>query len=309
MGKRNSPKVDVRYNIGDSRDDQSESLLDTIPQCKGPSHSTPSPTQITSEMMAQQLEEAICGMTANIDKGFEEFHLGYQMEHQRLKDTWDADRRRITDDIAALQSTLQEFMRQMAPQVRPSFSPSPVPVMRPQASSWTPREVRGGPPALPRPQVVPETPRTVCEGSPPFPRASSVPRVDMSRTLNGSGVAGPKVPIFEGKVSTDFRPWLVQFRAIAHYNGWEDEEKVIRLVSSLHGPAASLLTGMSIHQLSNYGALVERLRQRFDPPEREEAYRGNFAHAGGDAKSRRTTSWRPSRPSHGEPTPTTIKTT
>ena len=83
----------------------------------------------------------------------------------------------------------------------------------------------------------------------------------------------PKVPTFDGTISAQFRPWIIQFEAIARHQGWTLGERVVRLVSSLTGPAANLLIGMTLGQLDNYNFLRARLSRRYDPPEREEAHR------------------------------------
>ena len=51
---------------------------------------------------------------------------------------------------------------------------------------------------------------------------------------------------------------------------------MVRLVSSLTGPAANLLIGMTMGQLDNYDFLLARLSRRYDPPEREEAHRAEL---------------------------------
>ena len=88
--------------------------------------------------------------------------------------------------------------------------------------------------------------------------------------------SSPKVPTFDGTVSTQFRPWIIQFEAIARHQCWTLGERVVRLVSSLTGPAANLLIGMTMGQLDDYTFLVARLSRRHDPPEREEAHRAEL---------------------------------
>ena len=51
--------------------------------------------------------------------------------------------------------------------------------------------------------------------------------------------SSPKVPIFDGTVSSQFRPWIIQFEAIARHQCWTLGERVVRLVASLIGPAAT----------------------------------------------------------------------
>ena len=85
--------------------------------------------------------------------------------------------------------------------------------------------------------------------------------------------SSPKVPTFDGTISAQFRPWIIQFEAIARHQGWTLGERVVCLVSSLTGPAANLLIGMTLGQLDDYNFLRARLSRRYDPPEREEAHR------------------------------------
>ena len=88
--------------------------------------------------------------------------------------------------------------------------------------------------------------------------------------------SSPKVPIFNGTVSAQFRPWIIQFEAIARHQCWTLGERVVRLVASLTGPAANMLIGMTMGQLDDYTFLVARLSRRYDPPEREEAHRAEL---------------------------------
>ena len=88
--------------------------------------------------------------------------------------------------------------------------------------------------------------------------------------------SSPKVPTFDGTVSAQFLPWIIQFEAIARHQCWTLGERVVRLVASLTGPAANLLIGMTMGQLDDYAFLVARLSRRYDPPEREEAHRAQL---------------------------------
>ena len=88
--------------------------------------------------------------------------------------------------------------------------------------------------------------------------------------------SSPKVQTFDGTNTAQFRPWIIQFEAIARHQGWTAGERVVRLVSSLTGPAANLLIGMTLAQLDNYNFLHARLSRRYDPPEREDAHRAEL---------------------------------
>ena len=85
--------------------------------------------------------------------------------------------------------------------------------------------------------------------------------------------SSPKVPTFDGTNTAQFHPWIIQFEAIARHQGGTAGERVVRLVSSLTGPAANLLIGMTLGQLDDYSFLRARLSRRYDAPEREEAHR------------------------------------
>ena len=63
--------------------------------------------------------------------------------------------------------------------------------------------------------------------------------------------SSPKVPTFDWTVSAQFRPWIIQFEAIARHQCWTLGERVVRLVASLMGPAANLLIGMTMGQLDD----------------------------------------------------------
>ena len=103
------------------------------------------------------------------------------------------------------------------------------------------------------------------------------PTMNTSSGLNTTRYSSsPKVPIFDGTVSAKFRPWLIQFEAIARHQCWTSGEKVARLVASMTGPAANMLIGMTMGQLDDYAFLVARLSRRYDPPEREEAHRAEL---------------------------------
>ena len=83
--------------------------------------------------------------------------------------------------------------------------------------------------------------------------------VNNSSGMNNSASrpsSSPKVPIFDGRVSAQFRPWIIQFEAIARHQCWTMGERVVRLVASLTGPAVNMLIGMTMGQLDDYAFLV-----------------------------------------------------
>ena len=108
---------------------------------------------------------------------------------------------------------------------------------------------------------------------------SQHPPINNSNGMNNSTSrpsSNPKVPIFDGTVSAQFRPWIIQFEAIARHQCWTMGERVVRLVASLTGPAANMLIGMTMGQLDDYVFLVVQLSRRYDTPEREEAHRAEL---------------------------------
>ena len=77
--------------------------------------------------------------------------------------------------------------------------------------------------------------------------------------------SSPKVPTFDGTISAQFRPWIIQLEAIARHQGWTLGERVVRLVSSLTGPAANLLIGMTLGQLDDYNFFASTLVTQIRP--------------------------------------------
>ena len=122
--------------------------------------------------------------------------------------------------------------------------------------------------------------------------------MDTSSGLNNTSSrhsSSPKVPIFDGTVSAHFRPWLMQFEAIARHQCWTSGEKVVRLVASLTGPAVNMLIGMTMGQLDDYAFLAARLSRRYDPADmtRQNEKRHieqNYVHAQGVETNPQTSS-------------------
>ena len=105
--------------------------------------------------------------------------------------------------------------------------------------------------------------------------AQHSPSRNNSSEMNSSASrpsSSPKVPIFDGTVSAQFRPWIIQFEAIARHQCWTMGERVVQLVASLTGPASNMLIGMTMGQLDDYAFLVARLSRRYDPPKCEETH-------------------------------------
>ena len=63
---------------------------------------------------------------------------------------------------------------------------------------------------------------------------------------------------------------------MSQWNNWSKNEKAAHLAWSLRGPAQRILGDLTRDKLINYEALVAVLTQRFNPAEREMAYRCEF---------------------------------
>ena len=68
-------------------------------------------------------------------------------------------------------------------------------------------------------------------------------------------------PKYDGKSS--WEAFLVQFEIAAKLNGWNDEQKALFLVTSLHGNATLILSNISGNERGDYAKLVAALSSRF----------------------------------------------
>ena len=84
----------------------------------------------------------------------------------------------------------------------------------------------------------------------------------------------PKVPKFNGR--GHFAPWYAQFRVVAASAGWNTLEKAVRVIVALEGGATNILHGLSDAQMESFEGLIGRLKNRYDPPDRETMYRTEF---------------------------------
>ena len=67
--------------------------------------------------------------------------------------------------------------------------------------------------------------------------------------------------------------YLVHFETIAKWNGWSDGEKGLQLVTCLRGRAQRVLSEIPSDQREDFATLSEFLARRFNPPNRENAFR------------------------------------
>ncbi|KAK3099961.1 hypothetical protein FSP39_012572 [Pinctada imbricata] len=83
-----------------------------------------------------------------------------------------------------------------------------------------------------------------------------------------------KAPKFDGKC--DLSDFIVQFEQVAEWNGWTDSEKTTQILLSLDGPAKQMLSELTADKMGNYSCIKQVLTNRFNPVERETAYRCEF---------------------------------
>lgn len=80
---------------------------------------------------------------------------------------------------------------------------------------------------------------------------------------------------FDGK-NSDWQDYIVHFEQVADWNEWTDQDKAKQVVMSLRGPAQKILSNLSKQELGCYEKIKFTLNQRFNPRERDVAYRCEF---------------------------------
>ena len=66
------------------------------------------------------------------------------------------------------------------------------------------------------------------------------------------------------------------FETVATWNGWGSEEKAMQLIMALKGEALMSLSDLPLSSQSNYELLVDELTRRYNPSEREAAWKLEF---------------------------------
>ena len=74
----------------------------------------------------------------------------------------------------------------------------------------------------------------------------------------------------------EWTDYICLFEHVSQWNKWSENEKAAQLARSLRGPAQRIFGDLTRDKLINYEALVAVLTQRFNPAEREMAYRCEF---------------------------------
>ncbi|MCG8047706.1 MAG: hypothetical protein N0E48_19110, partial [Candidatus Thiodiazotropha endolucinida] len=82
--------------------------------------------------------------------------------------------------------------------------------------------------------------------------------------------------IFDGSGKTEWSDYVVHFEQCANWNQWSDSQKAQMLSIHLRGEAQRLLSGLTVGQLSNYYALRQIVSDRYEPKEKDVAYRCQF---------------------------------
>ena len=85
-----------------------------------------------------------------------------------------------------------------------------------------------------------------------------------------------RVPETFSGSKTELKDWLVQFEIVSRYNAWTEAEKGSNLASSLRGNAQQVLRDLPEEQVEDYHSILEALKRRFDPGEKENLRRQEF---------------------------------
>lgn len=80
---------------------------------------------------------------------------------------------------------------------------------------------------------------------------------------------------FDGE-KVEWPDYFKHFETVSEWNRWSNEEKAMQLGMSLQGEALRVLGDLSSEVKEDYDALVKELTQRFNPAEREAAWRLEF---------------------------------
>lgn len=80
---------------------------------------------------------------------------------------------------------------------------------------------------------------------------------------------------FDG-ISTDWQDYIISFEQVADWNNWNERERAQQLIMCLKGNAQKLLSECTQTDLQNYQRLKNVLGRRFNPVEREVAFRCEF---------------------------------
>ena len=81
---------------------------------------------------------------------------------------------------------------------------------------------------------------------------------------------------FDGSSKTEWTDYIVHFEQVASWNQWSEVQKAQMLSIHLRGEAQRLLGDLTIAQLSNYQVMKQIISERYEPKEKDVAYRCQF---------------------------------
>jgi len=84
-----------------------------------------------------------------------------------------------------------------------------------------------------------------------------------------------KLALFKG--DEEWSAYHAHFEAVSEYNGWDDEDQLAQLATSLGGPALELYADMPTRAKDHLPDLLTALRRRFAPEGREAKYRAQLS--------------------------------
>jgi hypothetical protein len=99
-------------------------------------------------------------------------------------------------------------------------------------------------------------------------------RLDIGTTTSMNFRKEMKTPTFDG--SYEIYEFFIQFDEVAKWNKWTVKECASQLIMSLKGSERQVLSEISSTITDDYYALKETLTARFNPRERESAYKVEF---------------------------------
>ena len=111
-------------------------------------------------------------------------------------------------------------------------------------------------------RVIQRTPRDSSWWRERSSSANRSPSADRSDRRRHQSPPLPKPPVFSGKEG-EWNSFIFQFRKIAHYYGWDQQEKVGRLLVSLRGKAIDFIRNKSREVQDDYRTLRDALELRF----------------------------------------------
>jgi hypothetical protein len=101
------------------------------------------------------------------------------------------------------------------------------------------------------------------------------PAIPYNYVPNGPGTREKEPDKFDGK-SVEWCDYIIHFESVATWNRWNNAQKAQQLIMSLRGSAQKLLSDIRPDMLTNYEEIKGLLTRRFNPVERETAYRCEF---------------------------------